>query len=114
MTEDHAGRLPVQFAELEPFCERWDLPGYADRNARRLATPLDELATVHAALLRHGPAALDYLDARGVAGLDERDTRLARLMLALPTLGMAVEVFRSPQVPDTDGLEMRVSKEPAL
>ena len=94
--------LPEGFAALEPFVVQWALPGSAARAALRgSSTPQDRAAFYEVAsgeLVR----ALDYLDAKGLSGLDDADQRLLDLMLSLGHVALAVE-----QQKDAEGQHAR-------
>ena len=108
---DRDQSLPEEFAALGPFVERWNLRDYDARNALRLASTLDELQAFHDALLARAQEILDYLDARPIDAYSEGERVLGRLLLALPVVAQAVEVFRSPAVPDTCKVQIRVTRE---
>lgn len=114
MDDRALGGLPTQFADLESLCARWDLADYSARDDRRRATSLDELRVDHAIMIQRGPEILAYLDERPLEALDGGAARLARMMLALPVIGMAVEVFGRTDVADADGLDIRVTAEPVV
>lgn len=108
------GRLPGQFADLQSLCDRWDLPDFSSRFDRRRMMHLEALAEDHLTMVDRGPEILAYLDARPLGAFAEEDARLARMMLALPVISMAVEVLGDPAITDADGLIMRVTAEPGV
>lgn len=114
MDDRPLGGLPLQFVDLESLCARWDLPNYSARDDRRRATSIEALRDDHATMIRRGADILAYLDARPFDAFDEGEKRLGRMMLALPVIGMAVEVFGRTDVADADGLDIRVVAEPAV
>lgn len=106
--------LPEGFAALEPFAARWALPGSAARAALRGGSTPEERAGFYDAALGDLTRALDYLDARGLAALDDRDERLMNLMLSLGHVALAVEQQKDAEVRHTrDRAHMRITKTPA-
>jgi hypothetical protein len=84
--------LPVDFAALEPFAERWALPTTAERTARRTAsTPEEREAFFAAASPWLGPA-LDFLDNTALGSFSVQEQRLMDLMLSLAHVALAVEI----------------------
>jgi len=91
--------LPPDFAALEPFVARWAVAGSAERAALRGASSPEER---EAFFETAGPLlepALDYLDARPLAGFDAAKERLMKMMLSLAHIAQAVEI----QGPDESG-----------
>ena len=106
--------LPPDFAVLEPFAARWSVANSADRAALRGASSAEERQMFFAAAGPLLEPALDYLDARPLAGLDAAEQRLMALMLALAHVAQAVEI----QGPDESGgtawrERMRITRAPA-
>lgn len=106
--------LPQGFAALEPFVADWAVEGSAARAALRGSSRADARAAFYAAgrdLLR---PALDHLDARGFAGMDEADGRLMNLMLSLAHVSLAVEMQGEAEEGHARMREfMRVTRTPA-
>lgn len=106
--------LPAGFAALEPFVARWSVAGSAARAALRGETGAPERAAFHAAALPLLPAALDYLDAKGLAGLDAADERLMNLTLSLAHAALAVEQQQdAEECHARDRAHMRITRTPA-
>ena len=93
--------LPDAFSDLQVYVEKWDLPDYNARYAARLASSLDELQTFYAAMRERAEDIKSYLDRKSFDRYDEKDRCLARLMFAVSVVGPAVDIYRSPVVPDS-------------
>jgi hypothetical protein len=108
------GRLPAEFAELEPFLDQWDLPGTNERYARRLASSIGELESFFEVMMPRVARVSAYLDGKSFADYSDADRRLARLMFALGVVAPAVELFKRPTVPDTGAAGFTVTRETEL
>ncbi len=93
--------LPERFSELETYVEKWDRPDYNARYAVRLASSMEELRDFYAAMLERAEDIKSYLDRKSFAQYQDEDRRLARLMFAVSVVGPAVDIYRSPVVPDS-------------
>ncbi len=91
--------LPDQFNDLEPFIE-WSLPNERARNAKRVASPIEEIAKFYETMVPRTEAILEYLDRFELGKLPEREQRLMNLMLALAEVANAVELYKNPAVID--------------
>lgn len=106
--------LPEGFAALEPFAVQWALPGSATRAALRGSSTPQERAAFYAAASGELVRALDYLDAKGLSGLDDADRRLMDLMLSLGHVALAVEQQKDAEARHArDRAHMRVTRTPA-
>ena len=94
-------RLPERFSDLEVYVGKWDLPDYNARYATRLNSSMEELRDFYAAMLKRAEDIKSYLDRKSFDLYEEEDKRLARLMFAVSVVGPAVDIYRSPQVPDS-------------
>ncbi|MDE0062272.1 MAG: hypothetical protein OXP09_17300 [Gammaproteobacteria bacterium] len=93
--------LPERFSELETYVEKWDQPDYNARYAVRLASSMEELRDFYAAMLERAEDIKSYLDRKSFDQYQDEDRRLARLMFAVSVVGPAVDIYRSPVVPDS-------------
>jgi hypothetical protein len=84
--------LPEGFAELEPFVERWALPGASQRMQRRLESEPKEREALFAVGAPLVPAALELLDSKPLNALNEEEERLMNLVLSLTHVAQAVEI----------------------
>ena len=101
-------KLPTQFAELERFTDKWDLPDTNSRYRARLSSSLDELRDFHDAVLPRGKEIITYLDGKRFSQYSQGDLSLARLMFALAIVAQAVEIYKSVAVPDTGSASFNV------
>lgn len=106
--------LPAGFESLEPYVVQWALPGSAARAALRGSSTAQERAAFYEAAQGQLVRALDYLDAKGLAGLDAADERLMDLMLALGHVALAMEQQKDAE-PVHAGFRshMRITRSPA-
>ena len=106
--------LPADFASLEPYVTQWALPGSAARAALRGSSTADDRSAFYEAAQGHLVRALDYLDAKGLTGLDEADKRLLNLMLSLGHVALAVEQQKEAEPVHTGfRAHMRITRSPA-
>lgn len=106
--------LPGNFSSLEPYAADWALGGSAVRAARRGNSTPEEREAFYAAAVGELPRALDYLDARGIAGFDDADERLMNLMLSLGHVALAVEQQREAETRHAqDRAYMHITHTPA-
>jgi hypothetical protein len=103
--------LPVQFAELDRYVAKWDLPDFASRYRERLASSFEELEEFHDRMMARGPEILAYLDSKPIAEFSDADRTLGRLMYALSIVAQAVEVFKQVRVPDTEATNLSFTTE---
>lgn len=89
--------LPAGFAVLEPFVGEWAIDGSAARAARRDASTRQEREAFYAAGSDLVGPALDYLDSRGLDGLDPADRRLMNLMLSMAHVSLAAELQKDAE-----------------
>lgn len=85
--------LPPGFEALEPFIDAWALAGAANRAQQRNDSTEAERLAFYEAAKDLAPAALDYLDRKPLAELDEREKRLMNLMLSLAHVAPTVEAL---------------------
>ena len=93
--------LPAQFADLEPFAERWCLATEPERYAARLASSMQELEEFYDAMAPRTAAAIDYCDGYALDDMPEPVTNLMRLIYSFVNVSFPVEVWLQPRVPDS-------------
>jgi len=103
--------LPAEFADLERFIERWDLPSTNARYARRLSSPIEELKEFFEMMMSRVDRIKTFLDAKPFNEYTDQDRRLGRLMFALGVVGPAVEIFKQPPVTDSSAITFDVTHE---
>jgi len=87
-----AGTLPEDFADLEPFVERFALATTAERAARRSESTPAERQAFYDAMNGRVAAALDYLDSRPLDALTAAEQNLMNLALGFAHVTISVEV----------------------
>jgi hypothetical protein len=92
--------LPAGFAHLQALADQWSLATERERHLRRLASPIEELDAVYAALLPEIEAILTFLNRRPLDALTAEEHNLLRLALSLAEIAPAVQIFREPGNPD--------------
>jgi hypothetical protein len=92
--------LPKEFADLQPFAERWaKATEYERASARRNATPV-ELKAFYDAAFKRLPEILKRVDTVPMGGLQGPDIHLFHLALSLAEVAPHVEFYKSdPRVP---------------
>src|SRR3546814_6373827 len=88
---------PADCAVLEPFVPRWAIEGSAARATARGESSAQEREAFYLAGRDLVGPALDYLDRRGIDGLDAADQRLMNLMLSLAHVSLAVEMQKDAE-----------------
>jgi hypothetical protein len=104
--------LPVEFADLECYAEKWCLPNEPARYAARLSSTMDELQSFYDAMFPRAEAVLDYCDQFPLAEMPEDVRHLLQLMYALVIVSFSVEAFHQPRIPDTGAAELSFTIEP--
>ncbi len=87
-----AQTLPAGFAALEPFAQRFAIEGTAQRAQLRSEATKQERAAFFAAARDLIAPALDMLDTKPLAELDEAEQRLLNLTLSFAHIALAEEV----------------------
>jgi hypothetical protein len=94
-------RLPRDFADLEPYAERWCLPSERERYARRLASSMGEMKAFYDAIFPRVEAALAHCDRFALDALPDDARHLLELLHSFVMVSFAVEVWGQPRIPDT-------------
>jgi hypothetical protein len=107
-------KVPAQFAELEPFVERWALADYNDRYATRLASTMPEMEAFYNVIMPRYSAIMDHLNKFDLNELPEAETNLLRMCYSLVQVSFAVEVWKQPRVPDSGAAYLTAFDMPAV
>jgi hypothetical protein len=107
------GRLPADFADLEPWAN-WALPTEAERYAKRLDSTFDELQAFYDAAFPRLEDAAAYLERLPLQDLPEDATRLLQLMYSLINISFPIEAWHQPRVPDSGASTLDCVIEPAI
>lgn len=105
--------FPAQFAEFEPFAG-WALATEGERYAKRLASTLEELEAFYRTVEPRIPEVIDYLNQFDLDAMPDDALQLLRMMYSIVVVSWAVEVWRGPQVPDTEQTSLECYREPAV
>lgn len=92
--------LPAEFADLEPFAERWSLPTEGERWAQRHASSIDDMREFYEAMFPRVETALEYCDGFPLEALPGDARNLLRLVLSFVLVSFPVEVWDGPRIPD--------------
>src|SRR6266508_6635729 len=95
--------LPGEFAELEPFAERWCLATERERWAQRMASSMDELHAFYDAIFPRVEEAIAYCDKFPLDGMPDDALRLLRMIYSFVIVSFPVELWGQPYPPDTRG-----------
>ncbi|MBI3951654.1 MAG: hypothetical protein HY314_14485 [Acidobacteria bacterium] len=89
--------LPEQVKDLEPF-SAWALATEAERNLKRLSSPMAEIQAFYHAMLPRMQAIMEYLHQFPLDQMPEEARRLFHLTLSFAEVTPAVELFKQPSV----------------
>ena len=104
--------LPSEFADLEPFAERWCQATERERWAERLASSMDELQAFYDAIFPRVEEAIAFCDKFPLDGLPDDAVNLLRLIYSFVLVSFPVELWRQPYPPDTRGTSFDRISEP--
>ncbi|MFD0691673.1 hypothetical protein [Actinomadura fibrosa] len=93
--------LPENFADLEPFAERWCLATEHERYGARLASTTEEMQAFYDAVVPRAEEAMSYLEKLPFDALPEDALNLLHLLYSMIQVSFPVEVWRQPRVPDS-------------
>jgi hypothetical protein len=93
--------LPAEFADLEPFAEKWCLATEPERYATRLASSMNELQALYDALSPRIAEAIDYCDRHVLDDMPTPAVNLMHLMYSFINVSFPIEVWLQPRVPDS-------------
>lgn len=104
-----AARLPVEFAELEPFAATWCLGTETERFEQRLASSMRELQAFYDAVSPRLTEAIEFCDKYPLDDLPDDVNALLQLIYSMVMVSMAVEIFGQPRTVDAaDAVLLRV------
>jgi len=104
--------LPPEFAELEPFAERWCRATEPERWAARLSSSMDDMQAFYDAILPRVTEAIAYCDEFPLHDMPDGAVHLLRLIYSFVIVSFPVELWRQPYVPDTLGTSFDRTSEP--
>src|SRR4051794_25311998 len=92
--------LPAEFADLEPFAEKWCLVTEPERYATRVEASMAELQTFYDAMTARAAAAIDYCDQYPLDDMPALVVNLMYLIYSFIHATSPVGVWLQPRVPD--------------
>lgn len=92
--------LPAGFEDLEPLVGPWLLGSERERRDARCSSDLESLESFYGLMLPRMDAIIAHLDQWPLDALPQAEQRLLALSRSFIEVAPAVELFRSPQVPD--------------
>ena len=102
----NSGRqLPEDFVDLESFIPEWDIASESQRNRKRVSSEMREIQDFYDAMTPRFESILDHLSGFTMETLPPPQRRLMNLALCLMEISPAVELFKSPDVPNSIRVE---------
>ena len=92
--------LPAEFADLEPFAERWSLPTEAERWSQRHSSSIEEMRELYDAMFPRVDAMLTYCEGFRLDDVPEEARNLLYLVFSFVMVSFPVEVWNAPRIPD--------------
>jgi hypothetical protein len=87
--------LPAAFDELEPYLA-WALPTEAERMAKRVASPMEEIIAFHSAVSPCMEEIITYLNQYPYTDLPQDARTLSEMALSLVEISALVEMYKDP------------------
>jgi hypothetical protein len=108
-------QLPAGFEDLQPFAGQWALPTGPERYQARLSATMDEIQAFYDAVTTHGEKALAYLEQfEDLPGMPDDARHLMWLLASFSYISFCVDVFKQPQIPDSNAATLDWVLEPAM
>jgi hypothetical protein len=104
--------LPAQFADLEPFAQKWCLATEGERYAQRLTTPMPDMQAFYDAVVPRAEEAISYCDQFPLAELPKDALNLLHLLYSMVLVSFPVEAWGQPRIPDTGAAYLDLIIEP--
>ena len=104
--------LPAEFADLEPFAEKWCLPTEHERYGARTASTMAEMQEFYDAVVPHAERAMAHIEGLPFDALPEDAANLLHLLYSMIQVSFPVEVWRQPRVPDSGSASFDCVTEP--
>ena len=92
--------LPDEFADLQPFVERWALATETGRNTQRHAVGMEAILAFKDAMLPRVDAVVQWLNEFPLNALPDAAKPLMYLLLSFAEIAPAVEFYKQPAVID--------------
>lgn len=104
--------LPAEFADLEPFAQKWCLATEKERYAERLASSMDEMQAFYDAVTARAEAALAYCDNYPLDDLPDEVLNLLHLLYSMVMVSFPIECWGQQRVPDSGAAYLDLASEP--
>jgi hypothetical protein len=104
--------LPSEFAELEPFAEKWCLATEHERWDARMSSSMVEMQAFYDAIFPRVTEAIAYCDKFPLDEMPDDAVNLLRLVFSFIVVSFAVELWHQPNVPGTLGTSFDRLSEP--
>jgi hypothetical protein len=111
MTTAESHRLPTEFADLEEYSD-WCLGTEAERYAKRLDTPMQEIQAFYDAITARAEEAIAYCDKFALDDLPDDVLNLMHLLYSMIQASFPVECWKQPKVPDSGATTLDCVSEP--
>jgi hypothetical protein len=95
--------LPAEFADLEPFAERWSLETEHARWEVRMSSSMEALQAFYDAIFPRVEEAIAYCDKFPLDDMPEDAVNLLRMIYSFIVVSFAIELWSQQYVPDTLG-----------
>lgn len=92
--------LPGEFADLEPFAEKWCLATEPERYAMRISSTMPEMLAFYDAISPRSEAAMAYCERFPLHDLPEDALNLLHLLYSMIEVSFPIEVWGQPRIPD--------------
>jgi hypothetical protein len=104
--------LPGEFADLEPFAEKWCLATERERWAQRVSSSIEEMQTFYDAIFPRVQEAIAFCDKFPLDDMPDDAVHLLRMIYSFSLVSFPVELWRQPYPPDTRGTSFDRISEP--
>jgi hypothetical protein len=104
--------LPAEFADLEPFAQRWCLATEAERWAVRMASTMPEMQEFYDAVTARAEDAMSYLEQFPLDELPDTAMALLHLLYSMIMVSFPIEVWTQPRVPNSGSTSLGCIAEP--
>lgn len=111
MTTAESRRLPTEFVDLEEYSD-WCLGTEAERYAKRLDTPMQEMQAFYDAITARAEEAIAYCDKFALDDLPDDVLNLMHLLYSMIQASFPVECWKQPKVPDSGATTLDCVSEP--
>jgi hypothetical protein len=98
--------LPEQFQDLERFATEWRLATEPERQAKRLASNMQDIIAFYDTTVPRFEEAMTWLDQYPLDDLPPEALNLMHLLFSLCTVSFAVECWHQPHIPDIGSVRL--------